>query len=201
MERLVWFLIVVLGGCSVGRPLTAHELVVREQQIVKLLRVAVVSLRDGSPEALELARGALEDASGLDANDARVLDGLGCLAWLEGDVSQAEDMFKKAIAYDRSYDRPYAHLALVAEYRGHHLAAGQLYQIATSMNPLNYRSANNYAVFQLSLSDSAEDRFRARQWLMRARANDPVADGLIEHNKRAFDRAIGAVSLSTRPED
>lgn len=122
----------------------------QEQKVLELLSQGTEALRRQTPDGVDFAHGAYTLAYELKPRDARVQDGLGAVAFFRGQLNDAEAFFKSAAALDPNYDRPYAHLALVAEKRGDLTAARELLLIALRMNPLNYRARNNYATLLLA---------------------------------------------------
>ncbi len=97
-------------------------------------------------DTLNLAKASYQVARELKPNDPRVIDGLGAVAWREGEIELALYYFKRAYSFDSKYDRPLVHLALIAEKRGDLFAAKELLLKAIEINPLNYRAKNNLAV-------------------------------------------------------
>lgn len=115
-----------------------------EQKVKQLLAKGnkFVFTKDG----LSQAKASYQVARELKPKDPRVIDGLGAVAWREGNYDLALYYFKRAYELDSNYDRPLVHLALVAEKRGDIIAAKELLLKAIEINPLNYRAKNNLAV-------------------------------------------------------
>jgi len=132
----------------------------REQKIRMLLTEGNKQLgqgdRLGDWDSFDRAQAAYEAARELDSGDARIIDGLGCVAWRKGNPKLAEFYFKRAIELNADYDRPIAHLALVAESRGHRHASLELLRRALQLNPLNFRARNNYAALLMKEGERAE---------------------------------------------
>ena len=137
--------------------LTAEEKAYREQKIRELLSEGNKKLRQGDWDSLDRAQAAYSTARELDRDDARVIDGLGCVAWRKGNAQLAEVYFRRSIELNRDYDRPLAHLALVAESRGHHRASVELLRQAMELNPLNYRTRNNYAAVLMDTDGRSDE--------------------------------------------
>lgn len=143
-------------GCAVERPLSAEQQAQLELSVQHLLSRATASLRSGSTEQLEEAYNALELARDLDAQDPRIIDGLGCVEWRKGNYRLAAHFFRKALLIDPEYDRAYAHLALYEEQAGNISEALALLRRAVQLNPLNYRSRSNYSALLLQIGRRAE---------------------------------------------
>ena len=144
-------MIVLLSGCVAvpqGQVPLQDRLAI-EGKIRELVETATVAMRVGTPSALDRAQAALEVARDINPDEARVVDGLGCVEWRRGNHRLAEKFFKQALELNPDYDRAFAHLAMVAEADGDRNAARTLLQTAVKMNPLNYRSRNNYAALLL----------------------------------------------------
>ncbi|NLF25282.1 MAG: hypothetical protein GX589_06450 [Deltaproteobacteria bacterium] len=81
------------------------------------------------------------------APSAAALDGLGCAAFLAGQLDKAERYFLGAMDFDWNYRNAIANLALLYEYQGRLEEAGRLHQGAIEELPQNFRARNNFAVF------------------------------------------------------
>lgn len=151
MNTLLAVALTTVAGCvSLSTSCrTAVEVQQAEARVQKLIVAATDALRQGTPEALERAQGALEVARDLSPNDPRILDGLGCVEWRREHYGLAAEFFNRAIALEPKYDRPYVHLALIAERRGRKEVAKEYLQTAIKLNPLNFRARNNLAVMLL----------------------------------------------------
>ena len=152
-------LVGLLAGCApAGRTLSVEEQVVREQRLVSLIAQGTALLRRPGAANLEQARAAFELAGELSPRDARVLDGLGCVAWRRGNFSAARSYFSEAIRADPGYDRALAHMALIAFRDGNFPEADELFRRALILNPLNYRARNNFVVSKLRRGVSAHSQ-------------------------------------------
>lgn len=78
---------------------------------------------------------------------AAAVDGLGCIAFLQGDLDQAESKFLEAYNMDSTYDEALGNLAMVYEAQGKLVEARKMYTKAIKANPDNYRFRNNYSIF------------------------------------------------------
>lgn len=121
-----------------------------EQKLSPLLREAVTKMRRGE---LARAQAALELAAELSPNDPRVLDGLGCVLFRQGNLPLAQRFFQEALLRDRNYHPAYTHLALLAEKQGDRLAAKELLLYGLQANGKNYRARNNYGAMLLDEQD------------------------------------------------
>lgn len=185
-----------VAGCSRGNPgLSADEQAGREGRIRVLLATGTEGLRAGehgvlqevggdtleqiTEAGLDRAEAAFLVAHQLDPLDARAIDGLGCVALRRQQYDVAIKHFQRALQLQPDYDRPFAHLALVAHARGHDAAAKALLERALRMNPLNYRTRNNYAVF---LASPGGERYRAFRELHAAAASAGGRKTVVERN-------------------
>ncbi len=177
---LMFFLFV---ACRLPPPLTPEERAFREQKVRELLKQGNRELRAGDWHSLDRAQASYSTARELFPDDPRVIDGLGCVAWRKGNAQLAEFYFKRAVELSPIYDRPLAHLALVAESRGHHRAAAELLAQALAVNPLNYRARNNYAAVLINTNRTGEPLAEAHRELLKAYAlagpEDPIVGGNI----------------------
>jgi Flp pilus assembly protein TadD len=183
-----------LTGCAVPRLLSPHEQAQRYRKVEALLTQATLLMRKGSAEELNSAESALHLARELSPQNARVVDGLGCLALRRHDYANAKYQFNKALELDSSYDRPYAHLALIAEQSGRVEEARHLLSKALQLNPLNYRSRNNYAVLLADLAGDETEIREAYEEMLKAAHSGPPKEALLEHNTRVMRRMLGAYS-------
>jgi tetratricopeptide (TPR) repeat protein len=93
------------------------------------------------------ARQAFELASEL-APTAAAVDGLGCVALLEGSYEVAERYFWEAYEMDRSYDEALVNIGLVKELRGQQGEARAIYLKYLGKNPLSAVARNNVAALE-----------------------------------------------------
>ena len=136
----------ILSGCNQQR-LSPEQLSYREQEIRKLLRVATFYLRE---QDLNRAESVYSLALELDPQDPRAIDGLGSVAAAKKNYNQAIWYFKKALVYAPQYDRPYEHLAFIAEQEGQFEIAKKMYGQALALNPLNFRARTNLGILNSS---------------------------------------------------
>ncbi|NDF15993.1 hypothetical protein EB061_11860, partial [bacterium] len=93
------------------------------------------------------ARQAFELASEL-APMAAAVDGLGCVALLEGRYEVAERYFWEAYEMDRTYEEALVNVGLVKELRGQREEARAIYLEYLSKNPLSAVARNNVAALE-----------------------------------------------------
>lgn len=93
------------------------------------------------------ARQAFELASEL-APMAAAVDGLGCVALLEGRYELAERYFWEAHEMDRTYDEALVNVGLVKELRGQREEARAIYLEYLGNNPLSAIARNNLAALE-----------------------------------------------------
>ncbi|TPP56715.1 Tetratricopeptide repeat protein 8 [Fasciola gigantica] len=95
-------------------------------------------------EALELCR--TENAADVYFNVAHIFMGL-------GDISQAEQALRIALAYDSNYFEAYTNLGVLAEQRGDTESAKMFYEIACQQAPDAFEPNHNLAVLTYRLGD------------------------------------------------
>ena len=182
------FLLLLLGlavfGCVAFRHESSQDSAARETKLRQLLATGNKLLKQGSWQSLDQAQAAYSLARELAPQDARAVDGLGCVAWRKGNIDLAEFYFRRACELSADYDRPIAHLALVAEARGHLNAAKELLQRAVKLNPLNFRARNNLAALALKGAGDADSLGEAHRELLRAYElagpEDPIVVGNLD---------------------
>ncbi len=179
---LVVVLVAALTGpaaCAGKAPLSPERRVLREQRVRELLRAGTASLRSSE---LDRAEASFLVARELSPRDPRVLDGLGCVEWRRRNEKLAAYYFRRAFEENAEYDRPLAHLALVAEGRGHHRAARELLRRAIELNPLSFRSRNDLAAVLLRLARGGPPSDDAYRELLRAFELAGPEDPVVRHN-------------------
>lgn len=113
---------------------------------------------------LREARKAFELASEL-GPIAGAVDGLGCVALLEGRYAEAETLFTKAYEMDRTYDDALANLGLLKEVQGHREEARIIYMEYLEKNPASAGIRNNLAALEY---DSGRRRMKTIETLEKA---------------------------------
>jgi tetratricopeptide (TPR) repeat protein len=93
------------------------------------------------------ARKAFELASEL-APVASAVDGLGCVALLEGRYDSAEGYFRAAYEMDRSYDEALVNLGLLRELQGRSSEARAIYLKYLEKSPSSGNARNNLAALE-----------------------------------------------------
>lgn len=145
-------LLVVLIAGGVGGCINTSELDPSAMgRALSLVDRGTLHLRLG---ALSSARAEFQLAYEL-AQLPQALDGLGCVAMLEGDVQAAEQLFLKAYESDISYRHSLGNLALLYESQGELEQARVLYIRAIAENPQTFQFRNNYAAFLHAHSNGA----------------------------------------------
>lgn len=174
-QLLFLFLVFNLPACILPiKKFLPEEEVFVEQKVKLLLSKGNKFLLKAA--GLSVAKAYYQVARELKPNDPRVIDGLGAVAWREGNIELALYYFKRAYSLDSKYDRPLVHLALVAEKRGDLLAAKELLLKAIEINPLNYRAKNNLAVLIRRYEQDRDKKGLAKLYQAYALAgnDDPV---------------------------
>jgi tetratricopeptide (TPR) repeat protein len=136
----------------------------------------------GGEGPLEEAQKAFETAHALDGRAVRALNGLGRIAYENGDVAGAENLYRQAQTMAaRNFDTLYG-LGRVYEARGQsHAARDYLFQ-AAQMNPASITARYHLGVAEYALLDAVLAR-QYLQWVQEACANleqqkRPLADDI-----------------------
>jgi tetratricopeptide (TPR) repeat protein len=157
---LLSLMMALLGGCAVPKPKLTPDM-----NAIKLVDAGTLALRQGRLKQAEAAFNMALEISPLPA----AIDGLGCVAFLRGDLDTAQRYFLMAYKRDPKYANALGNLALVYERQGDMAAARRIYERALREGPKNYRARNNFAVmlYEDGLG-SAEDKDQARLELRKA---------------------------------
>ncbi len=148
MKQHIWRYLVIgiclVSGtsCTYLRRTPDHS---DQRQSLTLVDAGSSALRRGN---LLEAQAAFEVARDLTHAPA-AYDGLGCVAFLRGDINTAQRYFTHAFERNRNYTTALANLALVHEYRGQYEEARALYDYAVALDPGNFRARNNAALLLL----------------------------------------------------
>lgn len=129
-----------LLGCFAPRAIPED----RFRRAVLLVDAGTRFLREGN---LTEARKAFELASEL-APIAAAVDGLGCVALLEGRYTSAEGYFREAYEMDISYDEALVNLGLLKELQGEHEEAKAIYIKYLEKEPSSAKARNNLAALE-----------------------------------------------------
>ena len=163
---------------------SSGDIIQRNENITALLSNAIHDMNFDSEEALDRAMASLLVAKELNAFDPRIWDGMGSVEYRRGNLDKAEKHFKEAIKLNPGYDRPYMHLALIAEQRGDIIASYQLLRLAIHKNPTNFKARNNLAVLLNKYSGTdAELKKSAHTEIVKANAINSKA-ALVDRNMR-----------------
>lgn len=144
-------------GCIRASPITEE----RFRKASEMVDVGTGFLRE---QDLAEARKAFELASEL-APVAAAVDGLGCVALLEGRYEEAETSFTKAYEMDRTYDDALANLGLLKEVQGKKEEARGIYMEYLEKNPASAEVRNNLAALEY---DSGKRRMKTVEALEKA---------------------------------
>lgn len=161
---------ITVSGCAVAPDrVVGGDKSSIEWQISALLRRSRAALNDGRREQTDRAEALLDLAASLKSHDARVVDGLGCVAWRRGLIMEARRRFQEAIDLDPAFDAAYMHLALAEQVLGNLNQTRELLAAGARLNPLNYQLLNNYAAFLIDTgSGNSALKNEAYQSLLKA---------------------------------
>jgi Tfp pilus assembly protein PilF len=168
------FVIVFCVGCAVVEAPPSFE---ASQRGLKLVDQGTLLLRSGELEKAEAAFLVAYELARLPA----AVDGLGCVAFLRGDMVVAEQRFVEAYQADEGYNNALGNLALVYEATGRKEDATRLYARAVRENGDNFRIRGNFGAF---LADSG-NRQEAKQELLKAASI--ASHPLIEENLKRVE--------------
>lgn len=157
-----------VGGCSVEGAASPE----RYHQALELVDKGVSFLRQ---EQFDQAQAAFLIAYDL-AEIPEAVDGLGCVAFSQGDVATAERLFTRAFEIDPGYSEALANLALALEARRQLDSAETLYRRVLVYNPVDIKARNNFAALLFDKKDYAGAKLELSQ------ARVLVQHALIEQN-------------------
>ena len=133
--------------------------------------------------SLEEARKAFELASEI-APVAAAVDGLGCVALLEGRYDEAERYFVKAYEMDRSYDDALVNLGLLKELQGEPAEAKTIYLRYLESNPTSGVARNNLAALEYDQGRGRMDSVIALEKAVVLSNQGVTRDNLVALGKR-----------------
>lgn len=145
---LLVLFITVLGGCF-GSKAPQYRI----DRAYQLVDVGAKALRMGQLEDADAAFSMAVDLADIPA----AVDGLGCVALLNGDWQRAEDFFKKAYDLDSEYTKALGNLGLLRDLQGRTEEAKRLYTTVLTYEPDNGEVRNNLAVLEYELKGSTLD--------------------------------------------
>lgn len=158
-------------GCFASAPVLEEQF----QKAESLVDVGTRFLREGG---LVDARKAFELASEL-APVAAAVDGLGCVALLEGRYDSAERYFREAYEMDRSYDEALVNLGLLKELQGKPLEAQAIYLAYLEKNPTSGSARNNLAALEYDRGRGTMDTVEALEKAIVLLNHGVVRDNLV----------------------
>ena len=166
-------------GCvSQGAP---RPSVSAQQKALTLIDKGTLFLRKRS---FREARAAFQVSYELNTS-SEALDGLGSVAFLEGDLELARDYFISAYELDGTYGRALSHLALLYDYIGESEAARHLYRRALRIQPDEALERSNHAVllYEQNFYKEAKNEF--------FRAYSVIPHDIIVTNLKRSGEALG----------
>ncbi len=176
-SRMFWILISgavsILSACTARTPVSDLDRVHAEKLVD---RGALYLKIYDYPRATASFALSLETAP-----NAAALDGLGCVAMLEGDLSEAEKYFERAIELDPSYTSSLGNLGLLYELRGKRGQARKYYEQALRTSPRDPRVLQNYGALTFD-AGGGEETSRGLILQSEALRTHP----LINHNRTAY---------------
>jgi Flp pilus assembly protein TadD len=141
--RLVLLSLIVLvecTGCAMRKSVSDEQY----NQAVQLVDQGVKLLRAQQFREAKVAFATAEELAPI----AAAVDGLGCVALLEGDYKGAEKLFNRAYDMDATYDTALGNLALLMDITGRHERAKELYDTVIKKIPDNIGARNNRAALE-----------------------------------------------------
>ena len=133
-------------------------------------------MREGDSHSLDQANAALNLAGELDSKDARVIDGLGSLAFKKGNYNLAEKYFYKAIFTNPRYARAYGNMALLKQVRKQPEKAISYYKQGLLLDPHDYKMRTNYALFLASRARTKGQLRTSYNELLKAKQLAPAGE-------------------------
>jgi len=128
-----------LGRCAhVSTPPTLHD----QQHAENLIDQGAAFLRSGE---LEQAKASFRLSLEL-VRSAAALDGLGCVAFLRGELGNAQAYFLRAYEIDPNYQETLSNLALLYNFIGASDEAERLFKRVLQHDPTIIQSRNNFGV-------------------------------------------------------
>lgn len=144
MRALAYLLTLLISGCVAIEPTpdSMQKQVEQGNMLNAMIDKGVQFLRVGD---LNQAQAAFSVAQEIKPS-AVALDGLGCVAMMRGEYSDAEQLFVSAYKLDSQYSRAIGNLALLYDLSAEYELARRFYEAALKLEPDNYQIRTNYAV-------------------------------------------------------
>lgn len=139
IPAILVFCFLLLTGCAVEKVISPSDF----QESQRLVDQGTFFLRQGKFAEARAAFSMAREISG----SPIALDGLGCVAMLEGRYEVAQRYFISAYQKDNQYTNALANLALLYELYGYSAEAETLYRQVLGEEPRNFRARNNFAAF------------------------------------------------------
>lgn len=190
MRALASLLALLISGCMTLEPSpeSMQKQVEQGNMLNAMIDKGVQFLRVGD---LNQAKAAFSVAQEIKPS-AAALDGLGCVAMLRAEYSDAEQLFVSAYKLDPLYTRAIGNLALLYDLSSQYDLAQRFYEAALKLEPHNYQVRTNYAVLIEEMGRriakvQARNKLKkqravwAKQELLKAYAL--AEHPIIEHNK------------------
>ena len=172
--KKILFILMIFTACSYNFERDADDYAVANN----LISHATRKLEEGD---LEEARATFLLSNEI-IESAAALDGLGCAAFLSGNLELAQSYFISSFKKDNKYYNSLGNLALLYDYVGWKNEAIKLYNIAIQGNPKNYKIRNNFAALLYdNNSRESGSRLQAKAELFKAkslRADKTVIENL-----------------------
>lgn len=137
MEKLLYLIIFFLSACTLNIERDSTDYAAANQLVHNGTMKMEAGLLDEAKADFMLSNEIIETAL--------ATDGLGCIAFLEGNRERAKEYFKKAYILDNTYYNALGNLALIYDLEGMETEAHKLYKKALEGEPKNFRIRNNFA--------------------------------------------------------
>ena len=135
---IVSYSCLLLIGCTAIQPPSTTT----EQKAKSLIDISIDRLEKGDLLGAEAGFRVAAEAAQLPA----AYDGLGCVAFLQGDHKKAISLLQSTIDWFPEYVPAYGNLAVILDLVGRKKESQELFEIAIAKDPTNFKIRNNFAI-------------------------------------------------------